>query len=71
MEIVQVEYDVEKMSLVFHIIAFGLVPASSHYYEENTCRQQSRFQQRVLKVKTSLIEIFFKVYLAKSEQKVY
>ena len=71
MEIVQVEYDVEKMSLVFYIIAFGLVTASSHYYEENTCRQQSRFQQRVLKVKTSLIEIFFKVYLAKSEQKVY
>ena len=43
MWIAQVEQNVENMSLVFYIIAFGLVPASSDYYEENTCRQQSRF----------------------------
>ena len=39
----QVEQNVEKMFLVFYIIAFKYVPASSHYYDENTCRQQSRF----------------------------
>ena len=40
MWIPQVEQNVEKMSVVFYIIAFGLVPASSHYYKENTCHHQ-------------------------------
>ena len=39
-------------------MAFGLVHGASHYYEENSCRQQSRFEQRVLRVKISLIENF-------------
>ena len=46
------------MSLDFQIISFELVSASSHYYQENTCRQQWRFYRRVLRVKISIIEIF-------------
>ena len=68
--IAEVEQNVEQMSLVFCIIAFGLVSVSSHYYEENTCL--------ILKVLTKgpkgeniTNTDFEKVYLANSEQKVW
>ena len=57
------------MSLVIYIIAFGLVPASSHYYEENTCRQQSMFYQEAPGVNISLLEIFQRYILVTANKK--
>ena len=43
MKIPEIEQNIEKHPLPFYIIAFGLVAANSHFYEENTCHQKSRF----------------------------
>ena len=43
MKISKMERKIEKMLLVFSIIAFDIVPADSKYNKENTCNRQSMF----------------------------
>ena len=63
MEIPKIEQNIEKIYIPFYIIAFELVASNSHYYEENTCHQKSRFKQRILRVKISLKVTFSRSFL--------
>ena len=43
MNIAKMEKKIQKMRLVFHIVAFHIVPADTKYNKENTCNRQTMF----------------------------
>ena len=53
MYILKMQYNFEKLFLVFKIIAFEVVAGFSLIYEQNTCGRQSMIQRYVFQLNLS------------------